>query len=189
MIILITDVFRYRQENLDKRPCEWRNSPSFFYHVSAQMGYATPDQTAGGLHFRLYSRAFIVDDGSKRVVFVTADIGMASQRLRLEVGRVWCEDLGVTRKCSSGIIPYLIPSLISSSYSEYWYDGIMWKFIFFIFFLNTEAVLTIILFAFDSLHCLFDPFYMRSGHFKMTEMFSTLSMAFVTDSLRIWFII
>ncbi|XP_031416416.1 neutral ceramidase [Clupea harengus] len=49
------------------------------------MGYATPDQTAGGLHFRLYSRAFIVDDGSKRVVFVTADIGMASQRLRLEV--------------------------------------------------------------------------------------------------------
>ena len=49
------------------------------------MGYATLDQTAGGIHTRLYSRAFIVDDGRKRVVFITADIGMVSQRLRLEV--------------------------------------------------------------------------------------------------------
>ncbi|XP_072522781.1 neutral ceramidase [Salminus brasiliensis] len=49
------------------------------------MGYANPDQTAGGIHTRLFSRAFIVDDGSKRVVFVNADIGMVSQRLRLEV--------------------------------------------------------------------------------------------------------
>ncbi|XP_006005660.1 neutral ceramidase [Latimeria chalumnae] len=51
------------------------------------MGYANPDQTAGGLHTRLYSRAFIVaePEGTKRVVFVSADIGMVSQRLRLEV--------------------------------------------------------------------------------------------------------
>uniref|UniRef100_A0AAY4D6R4 Neutral ceramidase n=1 Tax=Denticeps clupeoides TaxID=299321 RepID=A0AAY4D6R4_9TELE len=52
-----------------------------------QMGYANLDQTAGGIHMRLYSRAFIVDDGSKRVLFVSADIGMVSQRLRLEVLR------------------------------------------------------------------------------------------------------
>ncbi|KAG5855430.1 hypothetical protein ANANG_G00048980 [Anguilla anguilla] len=51
------------------------------------MGYANSDQTAGGIHTRLYSRAFIVDDTSKRVVFVSADIGMVSQRLRLEVLR------------------------------------------------------------------------------------------------------
>uniref|UniRef100_A0AAY4D3P9 Neutral ceramidase n=1 Tax=Denticeps clupeoides TaxID=299321 RepID=A0AAY4D3P9_9TELE len=51
------------------------------------MGYANLDQTAGGIHMRLYSRAFIVDDGSKRVLFVSADIGMVSQRLRLEVLR------------------------------------------------------------------------------------------------------
>ncbi|XP_036405721.1 neutral ceramidase [Megalops cyprinoides] len=51
------------------------------------MGYANLDQTARGIHTRLYSRAFIVDDGSKRVVFVSADIGMVSQRLRLEVMR------------------------------------------------------------------------------------------------------
>lgn len=49
------------------------------------MGYANPDQVAAGIHTRLYSRAFIVDDGRKRVVFVTADVGMISQRLRLEV--------------------------------------------------------------------------------------------------------
>lgn len=58
-----------------------------FSSACSQMGYANLDQTAGGIHFRLYSRAFIVDDGSKRVVFVTADIGMVSQRLRLEVGQ------------------------------------------------------------------------------------------------------
>uniref|UniRef100_A0A7N5ZXN6 Neutral ceramidase n=1 Tax=Anabas testudineus TaxID=64144 RepID=A0A7N5ZXN6_ANATE len=49
------------------------------------MGYANPQQTAAGIHTRLYSRAFIVDDGRRRVVFVTVDIGMVSQRLRLEV--------------------------------------------------------------------------------------------------------
>uniref|UniRef100_A0A8B9SDD3 Neutral ceramidase n=1 Tax=Apteryx owenii TaxID=8824 RepID=A0A8B9SDD3_APTOW len=51
------------------------------------MGYANPDQVGGGLLTRLYSRAFIVaePDNSKRVVFISADIGMVSQRLRLEV--------------------------------------------------------------------------------------------------------
>ncbi|KAM9232993.1 putative neutral ceramidase C [Leptosomus discolor] len=51
------------------------------------MGYANPDQVGGGLLMRLYSRAFIVADldDSRRVVFVSADIGMVSQRLRLEV--------------------------------------------------------------------------------------------------------
>ncbi|RMC11800.1 hypothetical protein DUI87_11926 [Hirundo rustica rustica] len=51
------------------------------------MGYANPDQVGGGLLSRLYSRAFIVADaeGSTRVVFVSVDIGMVSQRVRLEV--------------------------------------------------------------------------------------------------------
>ncbi|NWY68582.1 ASAH2 ceramidase, partial [Erithacus rubecula] len=51
------------------------------------MGYANPEQVGRGLLSRLYSRAFIVADpeSSKRVVFVSADIGMVSQRLRLEV--------------------------------------------------------------------------------------------------------
>ncbi|NXG28890.1 ASAH2 ceramidase, partial [Dromaius novaehollandiae] len=51
------------------------------------MGFANPDQVGGGLLTRLYSRAFIVaePDNSRRVVFVSADIGMVSQRVRLEV--------------------------------------------------------------------------------------------------------
>ncbi|XP_034535117.1 neutral ceramidase, partial [Notolabrus celidotus] len=49
------------------------------------MGYANPQQNAAGIHTRLFSRAFIIDDGTKRVLFVTADVGMISQRLRLEV--------------------------------------------------------------------------------------------------------
>ncbi|XP_053307311.1 putative neutral ceramidase C [Spea bombifrons] len=51
------------------------------------MGYASSDQLAGGIHTRQYSRAFIVaePDNSTRVVFVSADIGMVSQRVRLEV--------------------------------------------------------------------------------------------------------
>uniref|UniRef100_A0A3Q2YAN7 Neutral ceramidase n=1 Tax=Hippocampus comes TaxID=109280 RepID=A0A3Q2YAN7_HIPCM len=51
------------------------------------MGYANPQQTAAGIHTRLFSRAFIIDDGRRRVVFVTVDVGMVSQRLRLEVRR------------------------------------------------------------------------------------------------------
>ncbi|KAJ7407775.1 hypothetical protein WISP_124804 [Willisornis vidua] len=52
-----------------------------------QMGYANPDQVGGGLLTHLYSRAFIVADpaDSRRVVFVSADIGMMSQRVRMEV--------------------------------------------------------------------------------------------------------
>ncbi len=60
------------------------NADVVFFFVE-KMGYANTEQTARGIHTRLFSRAFIVDDGSKRVVFVTTDIGMISQRLRLEV--------------------------------------------------------------------------------------------------------
>ncbi|NP_001123830.1 N-acylsphingosine amidohydrolase (non-lysosomal ceramidase) 2 [Xenopus tropicalis] len=51
------------------------------------MGYASSDQLAGGIHTRQYSRAFIIaePDNSKRLVYVSADIGMVSQRVRLEV--------------------------------------------------------------------------------------------------------
>ncbi|CAN9508829.1 unnamed protein product [Ophioblennius macclurei] len=58
------------------------------------MGYANTNQLAAGIHTRLYSRAFIVDDGTKRVVFVTADVGMISQRLRLEVLQALQEKYG-----------------------------------------------------------------------------------------------
>ncbi|XP_057387106.1 neutral ceramidase isoform X2 [Balaenoptera acutorostrata] len=51
------------------------------------MGYSKTGQNARGILTRLYSRAFIMaePDGSSRVVFVSIEIGMVSQRLRLEV--------------------------------------------------------------------------------------------------------
>ncbi|XP_076981418.1 neutral ceramidase isoform X1 [Tamandua tetradactyla] len=51
------------------------------------MGYSKSGQNARGILTRLYSRAFVMaePDGSNRVAFVSIDIGMVSQRLRLEV--------------------------------------------------------------------------------------------------------
>ncbi|XP_035315122.1 neutral ceramidase isoform X1 [Cricetulus griseus] len=51
------------------------------------MGYGKRGQNARGLLTRLYSRAFILvePDGSNRMAFVSVELGMISQRLRLEV--------------------------------------------------------------------------------------------------------
>lgn len=51
------------------------------------MGYAKPDQSAEGIHLRLRSRAFIVEEKStgKRVVFVSADLGQIFQSVKLKV--------------------------------------------------------------------------------------------------------
>nr|KAF6424489.1 N-acylsphingosine amidohydrolase 2B [Molossus molossus] len=51
------------------------------------MGYGKSGQNARGLLTRLYSRAFVLaePDGSHRMAFVSIDIGMVSQRMRLEV--------------------------------------------------------------------------------------------------------
>lgn len=48
------------------------------------MGYAKMGQSSSGIHFRQYSRAFIVDDGKNRVVFLSIDTGMTSQLVYLE---------------------------------------------------------------------------------------------------------
>lgn len=47
-----------------------------------QMGYAKSSQTGQGLHLRQFARAFIIDDGTNRVVFVSADVGMIGHGLR-----------------------------------------------------------------------------------------------------------
>ena len=49
------------------------------------MGYAMPDQTTSGIHTRLRSRVFIVDDGGKRVVFISNDICFTSEALKVTV--------------------------------------------------------------------------------------------------------
>lgn len=49
------------------------------------MGYAAPGQTGRGIHLRLHSRAYVVDDGKKRIAFVSIDGGMSSDLLTLKV--------------------------------------------------------------------------------------------------------
>ncbi|XP_002733975.1 neutral ceramidase-like, partial [Saccoglossus kowalevskii] len=52
------------------------------------MGYANPTQVTGGIHLRLYSRAYIIadkTDETQRILFVSADMAMGSQLVKLEV--------------------------------------------------------------------------------------------------------
>lgn len=48
-------------------------------------GFAVSSQTTGGIHTRLRSRAFIIGDGARRVVFVSTDLGMLFQMVKLKV--------------------------------------------------------------------------------------------------------
>ena len=51
------------------------------------MGYASPFQKTGGIHMRLRSRAFVIEsaDRSARLAFISADLCMISQAVKLEV--------------------------------------------------------------------------------------------------------
>jgi neutral ceramidase len=62
------------------------------------LGYGVATQTTEGIHQRLRSRAFIVGDGTKRVVFVSADLGMLFQMVKLKV----CEKIANDRE----LFPY-----------------------------------------------------------------------------------
>lgn len=51
------------------------------------MGYAKMDQKGNGIHLRTFSRAFIIDDGEERYVFVSVDSAMVGHDIRQEVLR------------------------------------------------------------------------------------------------------
>ncbi|KAL0125798.1 hypothetical protein PUN28_004691 [Cardiocondyla obscurior] len=51
------------------------------------MGYAKIEQKGAGLHLRLFARAFIIDDGIERFVFVSVDSAMIGNDIRQEVLR------------------------------------------------------------------------------------------------------
>ncbi|KAJ8676460.1 hypothetical protein QAD02_012247 [Eretmocerus hayati] len=51
------------------------------------MGYAKMDQKGSGLHLRTFSRAFIIDDGSQRFVFVSVDSAMVGNDVKAAVIR------------------------------------------------------------------------------------------------------
>ncbi|RWS23274.1 neutral ceramidase-like protein [Leptotrombidium deliense] len=53
------------------------------------MGYAKVGQDTSGIHFRLFSRAFIVvDKEGNRICYITADLGMIDMLVKLEVVKV-----------------------------------------------------------------------------------------------------
>lgn len=52
------------------------------------MGYANPAQLTSGIHTRLFSRAFIFDDGTNTAVFVSVDCGMIDQIVKTEVSEI-----------------------------------------------------------------------------------------------------
>ncbi len=49
------------------------------------MGFAVPQQKTSGIHIRLRSRAFVFGDGQRRIAFVSADLGMIFQMVKLKV--------------------------------------------------------------------------------------------------------
>ena len=49
------------------------------------MGYAKVDQKTEGIHQRQFCRSYVVDDGKKRIAFVSVDAGMISQLVKIEV--------------------------------------------------------------------------------------------------------
>lgn len=52
------------------------------------MGYGELDQVASGLHFRLFARSFVIDDGVKRIVIVVCDLGGISTLVKMEVSKL-----------------------------------------------------------------------------------------------------
>ncbi|WP_411823364.1 neutral/alkaline ceramidase [Leptospira sp. 'Mane'] len=56
------------------------------------MGFAESAQKTEGLYMRLWSRAFIIGDSSKRVVFVSADLAMVFQAVKQGVSRKIASD-------------------------------------------------------------------------------------------------
>jgi neutral ceramidase len=61
------------------------------------MGFAVPQQKTSGIHLRLRSRAFIVGDAHQRVVFVSADLGMCFQMVKLRLAERLAADPELSR--------------------------------------------------------------------------------------------
>lgn len=108
------------------------------------MGYSKRGQNARGLLTRLFSRAFIMaePDGSNRMAFISIDIGMVSQRMRLEVlkrlqskyGSLYRRDNVIlsgthTHSAPAGYFQYTVFVIASEGFSnrtfEYMVTGIM----------------------------------------------------------------
>uniref|UniRef100_A0A7S0RPR3 Neutral ceramidase n=1 Tax=Chlamydomonas leiostraca TaxID=1034604 RepID=A0A7S0RPR3_9CHLO len=106
------------------------------------MGYAQPQQTARGLHTRLYARAFIfaqADDPRSRFVFVNLDACMASQLVTLHAVAGIQERLGSelyrtdniaisgthTHASPAGFLQYVLYSVTSLGFVRQSFDALV----------------------------------------------------------------
>lgn len=78
VIIKTAEIIKENNENF--KHVEMLNGYAQF-----QMGYAKMEQKGNGLHLRTFSRAFIIDDGGERFVFVCVDSAMIGNDIRQEV--------------------------------------------------------------------------------------------------------
>lgn len=49
------------------------------------MGYGKFEQKGSGLHLRQWARSYIINDGKNVMVFVSVDVGMIGDGLRIQV--------------------------------------------------------------------------------------------------------
>ncbi|WP_328454797.1 neutral/alkaline ceramidase [Amycolatopsis sp. NBC_00438] len=63
---------------------------------NGMMGYSMPQQQTAGIHLRTRARAYIVDDGTRRIVFVTAELGALFQSVHQGVLRELARKYGNT---------------------------------------------------------------------------------------------
>lgn len=97
------------------------------------MGYADPSQYASGLHLRLFSRTFIIQENqtSRPIVIVSIDTGMVSQLVKIDVIRKLQEKYGSlfdhqnvlisaihTHSGPGGYFQYFLYSITSLGYIE-----------------------------------------------------------------------
>lgn len=102
------------------------------------MGYAQIGQRTGGVHLRQFSRAFIVDDGQRRVLFISLDAGMTSQvvyleavkALRKKYGNLYteqnvCISSTHTHSGPGGFLQYALYIVTSQGFIRQSYDAIL----------------------------------------------------------------
>ena len=83
------------------------------------MGYADSSQKTAGIHTRLRARTFIVGDGQKRVVFVSADLGMLFESVKLKVELlIVSADASVADKAATGLWFSLFHRLLNMAQPE-----------------------------------------------------------------------
>lgn len=60
-------------------------TPTLTSLFHTQMGYGKMEQTGEGIHLRQFSRAFVIEDSTSRIAFVSIDSAMMGDHIRSDV--------------------------------------------------------------------------------------------------------